>query len=41
MEKRLGRKITENDMSFQVYYPEGGSLDNISMDWRGILATTR
>jgi len=41
MEKRLGRKITENDMSFQVYYPEGGRLDNISMDWRGILATTR
>jgi len=41
MEKRLGRKITENDMSFQVYYQKGGSLDNISMDWRGILATTQ
>jgi CRISPR-associated endonuclease/helicase Cas3 len=44
MEKRLGRKITENDMSFQVYYPKSSSLKKIpkvSMDWRGVLVTTQ
>jgi CRISPR-associated endonuclease/helicase Cas3 len=39
MEKKLGRKITENDMSFQVFYGKDGDSGKIpiSMDWRGVL----
>jgi CRISPR-associated endonuclease/helicase Cas3 len=37
MEKRLGRKITEKDMSFEVFCEQDNDPGKISIDWRGVL----
>ena len=39
MEKKLGRKIAENDMSLQVFYNDNFDVSGCSMDWRGVLCT--
>jgi hypothetical protein len=38
MENRLGRKIAEKDMSFEIFHDKGVDSGKIYIDWRGVLS---